>query len=384
MDAEIRSRRVMGHGTIVAFDDRVMELHHETATTWGERSRTRFGNWLDRLALRGMCFAFEESLMPADGLSDAHASGLPYRTEDLARTPRRFFACLDEPRPVPTMRTSGRRPIAGGSIVRGSLASGYVPFHTDEGVGSCPENDRIPIEHWRHDGPPAATLVALHGFTMGDPELDAKVLMAPEWFGLGLDVVLVTLPYHGARSPAEARFSGERFAQWHVGRLNESVRQAVYDLHLVLAWLRDATRAPIGTVGVSLGGYVAALAAELDPDLAFVIPVAAPVRLWRLPCSLFARSRYRRRMPPPLSTDDLDAAYRVHSPLTYPLAVPRARVMLVAGRGDCIVPPSDVELLWRHWGRPAIHWYAGGHMTPFRRAAILAAGARHLRGLDVL
>jgi pimeloyl-ACP methyl ester carboxylesterase len=270
------------------------------------------------------------------------------------------------------VRITGRRPIDGGTIVSYALASGYVPF--DAAVPLCPSNDRMPVEHWTHDRPAMATVVAVHGFTMGDPAIGAAALMAPEWFRLGLDVVLVTLPFHGTRTPPGARFSGE---------LCEAVRQSMHDLRQVLTWLRADSDAPVGIIGLSLGGYLAALMAAFDPHLAFVIPIAAPVRLGTFPSTLFAHSAYARRTAAPFTPEELDEAYHAHCPLTYPLAVPAERTLIVAGRGDRIVPPEHALALAEHWKRPAIHWFGGSHVTPFRRAAVFAAGARHVRRLGI-
>jgi hypothetical protein len=48
------------------------------------------------------------------------------------------------------------------------------------------------------------------------------------------------------------------------------------------------------------------------------------------------------------------------------------------------VPPEHPHALWRHWGEPAVHWYSGSHIAPFRRHEILAAGKRHLERLAIL
>jgi esterase/lipase len=351
--------------------------------SWSEESRSRIGGWLDQLALRGMSRAFDTTLMPsAEDLGAIRQSSRPYMTDALRTDPRAFFAFLETPLARPEVRSRDRRLIAGGAVTRHALASDYEPF--DATVPCAPSNAWMPIEHWRHDAPAPATVLAVHGFTMGDPSIDAVALMANEWFALGVDVVLMTLPFHGARTPPNARYSGELFASWHVGRLNEAVRQSIYDLRNVTTWLRRETTAPVGVVGMSLGGYLAALLAALSDDLAFVIPIAAPVRLGTFPTTLFAQSRYAGRAAPPFTPAELDEAYHAHSPLTHPLALPHERVMIVAGRGDRIVPPEHALELWSHWGRPDIHWYGGSHVTPFRRAAVFAAGARHLQRLGLV
>jgi hypothetical protein len=102
---------------------------------------------------------------------------------------------------------------------------------------------------------------------------------------------------------------------------------------------------------------------------------------WRF----FEQSRYyRSAAAPAFSREELRAAYRVHSPLTHPLRVAKERVLVVAGRGDRIVPAEHPYALWRHWGEPAIHWFSGSHLAPFGRQRIFAAVAGHLRGLGIL
>jgi alpha-beta hydrolase superfamily lysophospholipase len=232
--------------------------------------------------------------------------------------------------------------------------------------------------------PPLATVLALHGFSMGYPRIDAIALFAAQCFREGFDVALLTLPFHGPRTPSDARFSGERFAMPHVARLNEAVRQAIYEIHVVTGWLRQQTAAPVGLLGLSLGGYLASLMAGLCDDLDFVIPMVPPVCLGDLAWRFFERSRRARRGAPAYARDELRAMYRVHSPLAFPLRVPRERVLIIAGRGDRIVPPEHPHALWRHWGEPRIHWFSGSHLAPFGRDRIVAAAADHLARLGVL
>jgi len=237
-----------------------------------------------------------------------------------------------------------------------------------------------------HEGEPAhGTVLLLHGFSMGRPRVDAFVLFARQWFEMGLDVAMTTLPGHGPRAARDARFSGEAFTVPHVTRLAEVVRQATWETGVALEWLRASTPSPVGLAGISLGGYLAALTASLRDDLDFVVPIVPPVCFGDLAWRFFERTAYARRGgPASLGKDELRRAFRVHSPLAHELRPGRDRVLIVAGRGDRIVPPSHPHALWAHWGRPAIHWFSGSHLAPFGRGAIVQRIRRHLRDLDLI
>ncbi len=229
------------------------------------------------------------------------------------------------------------------------------------------------------------TVLCLHGYTMGRPRIDGFALFAGQWFRRGLDVALLTLPYHGARTPREARFSGEHFAVADVARLAEAVRQAIYEIRLVQVWLRERSGGPVGLMGLSLGGYLASLMAGLYDDLDFVVAMAPPVCMGDMAWRFYQRSRRTRRdAPPTFSQEELRAAFRAHSPLAHAPRVPHDSLMIVAGRGDRVVPPEHPNALWHHWNQPSIHWFSGGHLTPFGRQRIVRAVARHLQRLGIL
>jgi pimeloyl-ACP methyl ester carboxylesterase len=195
--------------------------------------------------------------------------------------------------------------------------------------------------------------------------------MVPGLFKAGYDVVLVTLPLHGARTPRDARFSGQLLAVPSVPDLNESVAQAVHDTVALLAWLRERAAGPTGLLGLSLGGYIVALMAGLCGDLDFVIPVVAPVCLGDLAHRFMVESgQYRSRSDAALTREEFQAAYRVHSPLTYAPQLPPERLLIVAGRGDRIVRPEHATWLGAHWGTPEIVWFTGSHIAPFGRGMV--------------
>lgn len=347
-------------------------------TGWAELALTRIGAILDRAMLTGMRLAFCEMLRPAETIA-FEETARPYVDPVLQASPRRFFDFLDASGTVPVARTFEERAVPGGRVAVREIATAYAPWHASPSWPAWPENARIPFEHWQHDGAPRAVVIALHGFTMGRPWIDGRVLMTSQWFARGYDVVMPVLPFHGVRAPRTARYSGEAFGSWDVRRLNEAVREAIHDVEIVRRWLAAETRVPIGLLGLSLGGYLTALLAGLRGDLAFAVPVAAPSSLAWLPHRLFGLAASTVR--PPVAADALEAAYRVHCPLSFPLAIPKERALIVGGLGDGLVPREQVEALWRHWREPALYWFSGGHSTPFGRARLMARIDEHLRAV---
>lgn len=356
---------------------------------WVERLLTRAGTALDAAMLRGMQMVVDAMLMPGpEALPLLRDSAEAVLGTELQKDPRRFFE-FEGGDPTPqSERSRFRRSLDRGVVLAREFATRYRPHGAEEreAKGAPGSGDRILVEHWMHEGGhPAGTIVCLHGFTMGHPRIDAIALFARKWFQNGLDVALVTLPHHGARKPSHARFSGEHFAVPHVARLSEAVRQAIYEIRLVTTWLRETTGAPVGMLGLSLGGYLSSLMAGLYDDLDFVIPMGPPVCIGDLAWRFLARSRYYARgLPPGFSQTELRTLFRIHSPLAHPLRLPRERLLIIAGRGDRIVPPEHPYALWCHWGEPEIHWFSGSHLAPFRRQRIVGAIVEHLERLDIL
>jgi dienelactone hydrolase len=355
--------------------------------SWDGWLLTQLGSVLDGTALGAMRVVIDAVLMPRpEELPAQRAAAARFLEGELQAEPRRFFSFIDTPVTPVRVTSRPRRSLRGGSVVSRRFTTAYQPYHSIEGTdaGAAPPADRVLVEHWMHeDDPPAATVLALHGFSMGYPRIDAFALFAAQWFSRGFDVALLTLPFHGPRTPPGARFSGERFAVPNVAQLNEAVRQAIYEIHMVSGWLRQETAAPVGLLGLSLGGYLSALMAGLTPDLAFVIPMVPPVCIGDLAWRFFSRSRYyRSAQSAAFSCEELRAIYRVHSPLTYSPRVDKRRLLIVAGRGDRIVPPEHPHALWCHWDRPDIHWFSGSHLAPFRRGRLVKRIFDHLQGLD--
>jgi pimeloyl-ACP methyl ester carboxylesterase len=347
---------------------------------------TAVASTIDGIAVRAARLLVDRALMPTpDEVEALRASAGFYEAAPFADDPRRFFGFLDRACPAPEVTVTPRRPLAGdGERLAATFESPYRPAnpaYAAEYAGFT-ENHVVHVELWRHhEGQPRPTVIALHGFGMGHPALDAVVLMAPALFAAGLDVALLTLPLHGARAPRSTRFSGQLFANPNVPRINESIAQAIHDVAAAMAWLRDRGAGPVGVLGLSLGGYVAALAAALIDDLAFAVPVVAPACFGDLAHRFMATSRlYRGHDDRALSREDFRAVYRVHSPLAHAPRLANDRMLIVAARGDRVVPAEHAIWLWAHWGGPRLTWFTGSHLVPFGRAHVLREILEFLAG----
>lgn len=240
--------------------------------------------------------------------------------------------------------------------------------------------------HFFHGERPRPTIIALHGFWASPYWINAFMFELPWLFRLGFDVVLPTLPFHGGRRMKGAFFSGHGFVSPQLDQTMEAVAHAVSDIRVVMRELRARGVTTIGITGLSLGGYVSALMASIEPRLAFAIPNVPVVSLvdllldWHPLGELFRVAMHQHGL-------DIAKARRllaVHSPLSYKPALPKDRLMIVAGAGDRLAPPAQARLLWEHWERPWVYYFPGNHLLHFDRGGYLRMIARFLRRNGVI
>ncbi len=247
-----------------------------------------------------------------------------------------------------------------------SFESGYTPVPGDPGGERWLSYAPNRVAHaWmvRHAGPPRPWLVCIHGYQMGDPRIDL-LAFPPEYFHdhLGLNLLMPILPLHGPRKIGSA--SGDGFIAGDILDTIHAEAQAMWDIRRLLGWLRSEHEAPaIGALGLSLGGYNASLLASLDDELACVIA--------GIPLTDFTRAIFRHG--PALHIEQATRSgveqervrrlTSVVSPLELAPLVPHERRYIFGATADRLVPPDQVRDLYEHWERPAMVWYAGGHLT---------------------
>jgi hypothetical protein len=229
-----------------------------------------------------------------------------------------------------------------------------------------------------HDDGPRPWLVCVHGFGMGSAAVNFQGFGAYRLHReLGLNLVFPCLPLHGPRSAA--RLSGGELLQPDYLGVMHTFAQAVWDVRRTIAWARDRGGERVGLFGLSLGAYTSALVAGMEPDLACVIagiPAVDFPSLARANEPWLLR-RYSEEFA--IDWELIRTITHVVSPLAFLPAVPRERRFIFAGTADRVAPPLQARALWRHWERPSIHWFSGGHVFGAMHPTARAFAAEALR-----
>ena len=245
-----------------------------------------------------------------------------------------------------------------------TFESSYEPWAGEPGRDRWLSYERNRTAHaWvlRHPGGPRPWLVCLHGIRMGSPRGDIA-FFRPDYLHreLGLNLLFPVLPIHGPRRVGPV--SGDRILSGDAMDSLHAASQAVWDFRRLVRWLRrrEGARA-VGVVGHSLGGYAAALLSCLEEEIDCVVvgnPAVDPSRLfWRNALSL--ATRYLKTAG--VTEEKMGALLRPISPLALEPRVECERRAILVGVADRVVPATEAESLWRHWGEPRIVWHQGTH-----------------------
>ncbi|MDG2307524.1 MAG: alpha/beta hydrolase family protein [Candidatus Binatia bacterium] len=234
-----------------------------------------------------------------------------------------------------------------------------------------------------HEGEPRPWLVCVHGFTMGTPMVnfigfDVRRLHHE----LGLNLIFPCLPLHGPRS--STTMSGGELLQPDYLNVVHTFSQAIWDVRRTISWVRERGAPKIGIYGISLGGHNASMVSAMEPDLDCVIAGIPAVDF-----SSLARDnepyiirRYTDEFSVPW--DLVRSISHVVSPLSFTPLAPRNRRFIYAGTADRVARPVHARALWRHWDRPKIHWFAGGHVLAIANPAARAFVEQSLRDTQMV
>ena len=249
-----------------------------------------------------------------------------------------------------------------------TFTSGYEPHADEPGRERWLGYTKNRTAHaWvlRHEGEPRPWLMCINGYRTGRPAIDFGAFDARRLHHTyGLNLAFPVQPLHGPRAE---RWSGDRVLDGGAMNTVHTAAQGLWDNRRLLTWIRDQQEAPaVGAMGISLGGYLTALLASFDGDLACAIAGVPEPDLVRN-----MRRQVEPMLPPfyeqwGLSWRSLERVNRVVSPLALDPLVPHDRRFIFGGLVDRWVRPGNVRALWDHWDQPEILWYDGGHLSfPF-------------------
>jgi dienelactone hydrolase len=257
---------------------------------------------------------------------------------------------------------AGPRPT---SYARLAFASGYAP-HAGEPGGrrwqKHPTNHTVAAQLLEHEGEPRPWVVCVHGFGMGTPVPNFAAFRVNQLHRVhGWNVVLPSLPLHGPRGTA--RMSGGEVLAPDYLRLVHLFAQGVWDVRRTIAWIRARGGTRIALFGLSLGGYVSALVASLEEDIAGVVAGIPAVDFPNVARDNEPWVMRRYGDDVKFDWDEVRAATYAVSPLSLHPKVPLERRYIFAGTADRVARPDQARALWRHWDRCEIHWFSGGHVA---------------------
>lgn len=228
---------------------------------------------------------------------------------------------------------------------------------------------QVVAQHWRHPGGPRPTLIFVHGYFVNPRWLNSLFFSLRRFYEQGYDILLYTQPFHGDRRAPHEPFSGYGLFGSGFAEANEAMLQSVYDLRVWINYLEAQGARHVGVAGMSLGGYVAALAASCDARLDYAISnvpavVVADMALeWPLvepAAKLFLGRRG-------LGLRDLRHALAIQCPLTWRPAIDPDRLLIIGGAGDRFTSPRYIRLLHEHWAGSHLHWFPGNHVLHLGR-----------------
>jgi dienelactone hydrolase len=229
---------------------------------------------------------------------------------------------------------------------------------------------------YRHTDGPKPCVAVLHGYMTGAFALEERLWPVRKMFESGLDVAITVLPFHGPRRSETRGLRPPAFPSADPRFTIEGFRQLVNDHEALFDYLLEGRVASIGVMGMSLGGYGAALLSTLDARLrfgVFVIPLAA--------IEDFAHTHGRFTGDAHQQSAQRAAMQRAQSqisPLTRAPLLRGDQVIVVAGESDWVTGVRHAQRLSAHFDARTVT-FEGGHLLQFGLGRTVGAAWNALR-----
>lgn len=289
-----------------------------------------------------------------------------------------------EPLPIEVEWKSGKRNWRGLHIFEGSFASPALDLPLPEESREARFQLILPPDPFEGEFPPVAVHLAGTGdFTYLGRRAVAEPLIREE----GIGALLLQNPFYGDRRPAGQIGTKLR----HVTDQFLMNLATIEETRSLLRWLREDGYEHVGVTGYSMGGYMAALTAQLTPSPLAVVPCAtgntATDPIVYSPLSkLFDWKKLNMELPPGESAREHLATLMGNFAISrHGTLGPENPAIIVAGLQDEFIPVSEVETLHLHWSHSELRWIDAGHTTGWalhgdELRAALSDAFRRLRG----
>jgi dienelactone hydrolase len=225
--------------------------------------------------------------------------------------------------------------------------------------------NRTAYARWfRHKGAPRPVVVLIHGYMAGNFAIEERMWQVKRLFQSGLDVVLTVLPLHGPRRSEARGYRPPAFPSGDPRFTIEGFRQVVFDHRAIFDYLHSVGVRDIGLMGMSLGGYTAALLSTLEAQLRFsvlFVPLGAIEDLAHRNGHLAGDTQQQLKQ-----RELLRRAEIMINPLARPSLIPSDRVIVVAGEADRVTGVQHARLLAEHFGAE-LSLFHGGHLLQLGR-----------------
>jgi pimeloyl-ACP methyl ester carboxylesterase len=173
----------------------------------------------------------------------------------------------------------------------------------------------------------------------------------------GFNVATLELPYHFQRHI-------RRMEALDYLRGAEAFGQAIAEIRALTGWVLVRGCPAVALLGISLGGWLAGLAATRDSRLNAIVMAEPAVRPnYRVMCG------GRILWPPVRKALERQKAARealAKTPLNLMLSqpvIPKENILLIEGRHDLFADAEHTEALWQKWGQPEIWRLQQGHIS---------------------
>jgi len=239
---------------------------------------------------------------------------------------------------------------------------------------ATPQNNTVHAEYYLPPGKGPFPGVLVLDITAGDESLSRHLstFLAQK----KIAALFVQMAYFGPRRPPGSKL---RLLSPNIQHSLEAIRQTVLDLRVATAWLEarpeiDAKR--LGIMGTSLGSFLAALTAEMEPKLGRVAVLLGGGGVVEAYYDHPKAAPYRKVYEALGGTkEQLAKLIAPADPLTCAANLKDHKLLILAGKRDDIVPPKMAEALWKASGQQKIIWF---DCTHYGAIVYLASAVDHL------